>query len=90
MKNKVIKICAWTIAIFAVASLVLMLICNQIVVNNAGNTRDRYLFHIATADSFKVRSLPLIFLGSLCLSSYKLMLVTLRGRQKSGVGRIRN
>ena len=35
MKKNVIKICAWTIGIVAVVCLVLMLICNQIVVNNA-------------------------------------------------------
>ena len=35
MKKKVIRICAWTIGIVAVTCLALMLICNQIVVNNA-------------------------------------------------------
>lgn len=35
MKKKVIKLCLWTIGIIAVACLALMLICNQIVVNNA-------------------------------------------------------
>lgn len=35
MKKKVIKICAWGVSVFAVVCLVLMLICNQIVVNNA-------------------------------------------------------
>ena len=34
-KKKVIKLCAWTIGIFAIGCLALMLICNQIVVNNA-------------------------------------------------------
>ena len=38
MKKKVIRICAWTIGIVAVACLALMLICNQIVVNNATET----------------------------------------------------
>ena len=33
--KKVFKICVWAIAIVAVVSLALMLICNQIVVNNA-------------------------------------------------------
>ncbi len=35
MKKKVIKICAWTIGVVGVVCLALMLICNQIVVNNA-------------------------------------------------------
>lgn len=35
MKKKVIKIGAWAIGIFAVVCLALMLICNQMVVNNA-------------------------------------------------------
>ena len=35
MKKKVIKICAWGAGVFAVVSLSLMLICNQIVKNNA-------------------------------------------------------
>ena len=35
MKKKIIKICALVIGIVAVACLALMLICNQIVVNNA-------------------------------------------------------
>jgi len=35
MMNKKIKICAWLVAIVAVVCLALMLICNQIVVNNA-------------------------------------------------------
>ena len=35
MKPKVIKIGAWAIGIFAVVCLALMLICNQMVVNNA-------------------------------------------------------
>ena len=35
MKKKVIKICTLTISVFAVVCLALMLICNQIVVNNA-------------------------------------------------------
>lgn len=33
--KKVFKICVWAIGVFAVACLTLMLICNQIVVNNA-------------------------------------------------------
>ena len=35
MKKKVIKICALTTSVFAVVCIALMLICNQIVVNNA-------------------------------------------------------
>ena len=35
MKKKVIKIVMWAIGIFAVVCLALMLICNQMVVNNA-------------------------------------------------------
>ena len=35
MKKRVIKICAWVIGIFAVVCIIIMLICNQIVVNNA-------------------------------------------------------
>ena len=35
MKKKVIKICVWAIAVVTVVCLALMLICNQIVVNNA-------------------------------------------------------
>ena len=35
MKKRKIKICAWIIGVFAFACLVLMLICNQIVVNFA-------------------------------------------------------
>ena len=35
MKKKITKICAWVIGGFAVVCLALMLICNQIVVNNA-------------------------------------------------------
>lgn len=35
MKKRIIKIFAWGIGVFAVACLALMLICNQIVVNNA-------------------------------------------------------
>jgi hypothetical protein len=35
MKNKIIKICAWIIGFFAVACIVLMLICNQIMDSNA-------------------------------------------------------
>ena len=35
MKKRAIKICAWSIVVVAVACLALMLICNQIVVNNA-------------------------------------------------------
>lgn len=35
MKKKIIKICARTIGVFAIVCLVLMLICNQIVVNFA-------------------------------------------------------
>ena len=33
--KKVIKICSWCVSIMAVVCLALMLICNQIVVNNA-------------------------------------------------------
>ena len=33
--KKIIKICAWAIGVVAIACLALMLICNQIVVNNA-------------------------------------------------------
>ena len=33
--RKVIKICLWTIAVVMIVCLALMLICNQIVVNNA-------------------------------------------------------
>ena len=33
--KKVIKICAWVMGIVAIMCLALMLICNQIVVNNA-------------------------------------------------------
>ncbi len=35
MKKRIIKICARTIGVFAIVCLVLMLICNQIMVNNA-------------------------------------------------------
>ena len=35
MKKKVIKICAWVIGFFSILCIALMLICNQIVVNNA-------------------------------------------------------
>ena len=35
MNKKLIKICAWLIGIFAIICLAIMLICNQIVVNNA-------------------------------------------------------
>ena len=35
MKKKVIKICVWAIAVVTVVCLALMLICNQVVVNNA-------------------------------------------------------
>jgi vancomycin permeability regulator SanA len=35
MKKKIIKIGAWGIGVFAVVCLALMLICDQIVVNNA-------------------------------------------------------
>jgi len=35
MKKNVFKICSWTIGVFAIVCLALMLICNQIVVNNA-------------------------------------------------------
>ena len=35
MNKRVIKICAWAIGVFAVVCLTIMLICNQIVVNNA-------------------------------------------------------
>lgn len=35
MKKKAIKICVWGVAIMVVVCLALMLICNQIVVNNA-------------------------------------------------------
>ena len=34
MKERIIKICGWAIGVVAVASLALMLICNQIVVND--------------------------------------------------------
>ena len=33
--KKIIRICAWTMSVFAVVCLALMLICNQMVVNNA-------------------------------------------------------
>ena len=33
--RKVIKICLWTIAVVMIVCLALMLICNQLVVNNA-------------------------------------------------------
>ena len=36
MKKRIIKICVWGAGGFAVVCLALMLICNQIVVNNAG------------------------------------------------------
>ena len=35
MKKRVIKICAWGAGVFVVVCIALMLICNQIVVNNA-------------------------------------------------------
>ena len=35
MKKRVFKICAWAIGVVAIVCLALMLICNQIVVNNA-------------------------------------------------------
>ena len=35
MKKKEIRVCLWAIGIFAVVCLALMLVCNQIVVNNA-------------------------------------------------------
>ncbi len=35
MKKRIIKICAWGASAIAIVCLVLMLICNQIVVNNA-------------------------------------------------------
>ena len=35
MKKKIIKICVWGIGVVAIVCLVLMLVCNQIVVNNA-------------------------------------------------------
>ena len=35
MKKKVIRICAWATGVFVVVCLALMLICNQMVVNNA-------------------------------------------------------
>lgn len=35
MKKNLIKICCWILAVNAIACIVLMLVCNQIVVNNA-------------------------------------------------------
>ena len=54
MKKKVIKLCACTICFFAVVCLALMLICNQIVVNNA---KGKAFFEI---DSIKYNKVGLL------------------------------
>ena len=54
MKKKVLKIFAWSAGVFAFVCLVLMLICNQIVVNNA---KDKVFSDI---DSIKYKKVGLL------------------------------